>query len=310
MYLFFALGIGLLGAIIQLVDAPWWVTVGTGIPCVTLLPGWGLARRIWPRSSWVQSLVDSAWVGILIAGMGVALMRLTGFGSWLLWAVGAAAIGFSGLRRSLVHSPPRPSSKVVFGLFVLGTTVSTLAVSYSPTLSRGLDVGWYHADLQERLGEQVSLRPAAGWESHNWVSSSEMGALALVDDEASGGMLEIQAAGPVGFLVRGPLGTRIAIRQGDTLHQSPPVTADVQELEEEGPVPRYLEHGMAGVLVEVSPGPLEVSVSSSSRAHALYVLPGQEAIWALDRSGQAKNLHYYQLLNKVENQRWALETLE
>lgn len=305
-----ALAIGLVGGIIQLIDAPWWITVATGVPCLVLLPGWAVSRAVWPRSSMVQSIVDAVWTGILIGAVGIALLRLTGLGQGVLWATGATAIGLVSLKGS---RPPRlevPSPKILFGLSVLLVTVASLAVSHSPTLSRGLDVGWYHADLQGQLQEQVTLDAGEGWGSSSWISSPDEGALVLADDGEPGGTLVVQSAGAVGVLVRGPLGSSVSVRQGDTIRQASPIEADVEELEEEGPVPRYLNRGMTGVLIEAVPGPLTIEVLATDGAHELFVLPGQEAIWALDRSGQAKVLHYYQLLNKVENQRWALETLE
>ena len=306
----FALGIGLIGALIQVADAPWWITVGTGVPCLVLLPGWAIARRIWPRSSLVQSMVDATWAGLLVVTVGVALMRLSGLGSGVLWAVSAGVLGVVSWRSPNLRNPQSPSGRVVFGLAVLGLSVATLGASHSPTLSRGLDVGWYHADLQESLGDQVLLSPGEGWQSSTWISSQEEGALSLIDDSTPGGSVMLEKSGPVGILVRGPLGTQITASQGDQIAQSLPVSADVVEAPEEGPVPRYLDRGMTGVLVEATEGPMDLTVSGTDGSHEIFVLPGQEAIWALDRSGQAKFLHYYQLLNKVENQRWALETLE
>ena len=193
---------------------------------------------------------------------------------------------------------------------MLGLTVALLGSTHSPTLSRGLDVGWYHQEIQDTLDEQVRLTPAAGWASSAWVASSEEGALLLIDDGTPGGTLDVQTSGPVGVLVRGPIGTQVTVQQGEQSIQSDPIRRDVVEVAEEGPVPRYLDRGMTGLLVQATAEPMTIAVSSTESGHELFVLPGQEAIWSLDRSGQAKVLHYYQLLNKVENQRWALETLE
>ena len=212
-----ALAIGLVGGIIQLIDAPWWITVATGVPCLVLLPGWAVSRAVWPRSSMVQSIVDAVWTGILIGAVGIALLRLTGLGQGVLWATGAAVIGLVSFKGS---RPPRlevPSPKILFGLSVLLVTVASLAVSHSPTLSRGLDVGWYHADLQDQLQEQVTLDAGEGWGSSSWISSPDEGALVLADDGEPGGTLVVQSAGAVGVLVRGPLGSSVSVRQGDTI---------------------------------------------------------------------------------------------
>jgi hypothetical protein len=303
-------GIGWLVALsCWMLNGPWWAVCALGLPAVLVLPGWGWARWRDPGASAIQSTVDATWLGIGLCVISVAVARLTGSGAVALWACSGLFLAW-GLRVSRDRvRPALPSGKAIAGLVVLAATLGTLALQNSPALSRGLDVGWYHPNAQEKLGEPTPLHATTGWTDLRWIGSPAEGALALLDPEGDGGHLKIEAAGPLLVLLRGPVGARLRLTDSDGQVRGGTVQADVTEMEEEGPVPRYLNRGMVGVWMEAQAGDLLIQVGLAGTGAQLYVLPGQEAIWTLDRSGEARFLHYYQLLNKVENQRWAAETL-
>ena len=290
-------------------NGPWWAVCALGIPAIIVVPGWAFARRVDPDASTLQSVVDATWIGIGLSVLGVTLARISGFGAAAIWGVSGLGVLF-GLRFGRANTLPKlPSRRVLAGVLVLAGTIATLGLQNSPALSRGLDVGWYHKDAQTKLGEQTPLHAESGWTDKRWISSPTEGALALADSEGDGGLLKMEAAGPLLVLLRGPINAQLRLTDSDGQVRIGTIHADVTEEAEEGAVPRYLKRGMVGVWMEAQAGDLHVQVQGAGRDIELYVLPGQEAIWALDRSGEARFLHYYQLLNKVENQRWAVETL-
>jgi hypothetical protein len=290
-------------------SAPWWAVCALGIPAILVIPGWEFARWRDPKASALQSLVDAAWIGIGLSVLGVTLARLSGFGAAAIWATSGIAllIGFRVGKNPAKAALPSP--RAIAGIFVLAATIATLAIQNSPALSRGLDVGWYHKDAQSKLGEQTPLHAESGWTDKRWIAPPSEGALALTDSEGDGGLLKMEASGPLLVLLRGPIDAQLRLTDSDGQVRIGTIQADVTEEEEEGPVPRYLKRGMVGVWMEAQAGDLHIQLQGTGPNAELYVLPGQEAIWALDRSGEARFLHYYQLLNKVENQRWAVETL-
>ena len=77
---------------------------------------------------------------------------------------------------------------------------------------------------------------------------------------------------------------------------------------EEGPVPRYLEAGVAAIALDVELAPGE-ALPIELQGERLYVMPGTDAIWALHATGELRYVHYYQILNQQENQVWAEELL-
>jgi len=304
------LGIGWLIALsCWMLNGPWWAVCALGLPAILLLPGWGWARWRDPGASTLQSIVDATWFGIGLSVIGVTLARLTGGGATALWACSGLCLALGLYTSKDRVRPSLPSGKAIAGFLVLAATLGSLGLRNSPALSRGLDVGWYHSDAQEKLGEQTPLHATSGWTDMRWIGSPSEGALALSDPEGNGGHLELEASGPLLVLLRGPVGGRLRLTDSDGQVRGGRIQADVTEAEEEGPVPRYLNSGMVGVWMEAQAGDLHIQVTNAGPTSQLYVLPGQEAIWALDRSGEARFLHYYQLLNKVENQRWAVETL-
>ena len=103
--------------------------------------------------------------------------------------------------------------------------------------------------------------------------------------------------------MQGPIGATLTVND-----QTATVQRSVTERDDEGAVRRYLNHGVAGVLasVDLSPGD---SVEVQATGDTLFVLPGAESVWAAHADGSLRFVHYYQLLNQVENQVWAEEMM-
>jgi hypothetical protein len=115
------------------------------------------------------------------------------------------------------------------------------------------------------------------------------------------------ARGPVVFALRAPVGASIEVGGARAF-----VTADPTEEPEEGPVARYLERGVVAVTVDLDLDAgerLAFRLSDPGRS-VVYALGSPEAVWALHATGELRFVHYYQLLNMVEQVRWARELYE
>ena len=303
--------IWLAGFIAWAAAAPWWIVSSLGVVSILGVTGWGWARWRCPRAGMLQSIVDATWFGIGSTVIAVALARWTNTGAATIWAISAASFA-GGLylgRKDLL--PPTPSRRALFGIFILFGSIGLLAKAHSPSLSRGLDTGWWHPEVQEQLAEKhLQLTPSEDWKSPRWIGGEEYGALSIVDPEGDGGSLTLATDGPIAVLLRGPIGAKIHLRDSTNQEVSGSIESHPIVEEDEGPVARYLDHGMVAVRLEANKGILRIQLEKTGPDAQLYVLPGREAIYTLDRSGEAQFVHYYQLLNRVENQRWAVETLQ
>jgi len=147
-----------------------------------------------------------------------------------------------------------------------------------------------------------------GWESWEHIGWREAGAMRLTP-KGTKGTLETDYSvdrpltdGRLILAVRGPLGSTISAGG-----KTNTVAQNMTENPDEGPVRRYLDKGVAAISVMVDMSkPLEIEVDGDE----LYVMPSTEAVWVLHGSGVLRNVHYYQILNQVENQVWAQEMLE
>ena len=256
-------------------------------PALLLAPGWGWARRLGGEP--LQVIVDAAWLSIVAAVPGILLVKLLGGGAWTLlgWA---AAVSIPGV----VLGWKRPVTPARTGTLV--AVVSTLlavgawAGLEQDRLGRQLDGWWHHAEAEELPAEAI------GWsaEGERRVGWPESGAGVM---EPPPSTIRFEGEGPVLLLCRGPIGATLF---GQTIQTDPTVE------EWEGPVPRYLERGVVGALVDAEP---QLAVEQEG-CDQLWVLPSQDAPWSVHAAGELQFVHYYQILNIVENQRWSQELLE
>ena len=316
-----ALVIWALGAGVHAASAPWWIQGLLVLPAVLWAPGAPWARRLLGSGSPLQAGVDAVWISIALVVPGVCLVRWLGGGPWLLICISGIWAGLGLWLNSPEESEWTP--KVLLGLGGAAVFLSLFAGAHSPRLSRGLDTWWHDTRIDARLGDSVEWSLGDGWSAEQrfgWPEDrpAALGAH-LSDADGDGGTLQVQGTGTIAVLLQGPVGARITLSQGtdswDTSEtwggsDSATIESDPVVDEAEGPVPRYQERGAAAAMLDVQPGELQIAVDSVQEPVRITVLPGRLAVDSLDVSGEARFVHYYQLLNIVENQRWAAEVLE
>lgn len=292
-------------------DRPWALIAILCLPGLLWAPGLGwalwLARRA-PRSG-LQLGVDSAWLGFGLCWIDVALARELGLrGEAAAWAQWALAATWAGLGLWLARGAPAPlptprRERVAGGLVALA--VLGLALWKAPDLARPLDGHWYLEGADAEGREALALEPAEGWADARPIGWPEAGALELIPAGPTPTLLAPEGArGRVALAVRGPVGSRLRVGEQEVV-----VQPSVTEREDEGPVRRYLRAGVAGLMVDLSLAPGE-RLPLQVEGERVYLLPGTDAVWSLHAAGALRYVHYYQLLNQVENQVWAEEVLE
>ncbi len=286
-------------------DGPWWLRGALILPATLWAPGAGWARWLNPRLSRLQEVMDAAWLSAGLAVVDVAIARGVGGGlgrqSWLLMGLSLAwtLAGFAVGRRG--PNPPAPSNRVRLGLVAVVAALALAGSWRRGDLTRPLDAYWYHPQANSDYYETAGWRPLAGFGAPEAVGWEGAGGARLPDPELDGGSLELDG---VGFVVlRGPVGATLSAGSERT-----EIEADVVEAEQPEAVPRYLDRGAVALMV--GPGEIALEVEGADEGSALYVLPGTDAIWEAHGLGELRFFHYYQLLNIVENQRWAAELLE
>ena len=272
------------------------------IPAVLWAPGIGFARRFSSASSKLQLHLDAAWLSILLAIPTVLVLRTAGGGVSVLlgisaiWAVLGTALGWKHRRSESTRL------KVRLGVLFAALTVALWAMSTKGELLRPLDAWWHMEGLEELTEERVPFTPGEGWTASEGIGWDQVGAMRLDDGDGGGGTLDVADAGVMALALRGRVGSTMTVgEQTWTIESDPTVRPD------EGPVPRYLDRGVVGGLVQVELGTLEIGIEGGNTQ--LYVMPSTHAPWELDGEGELKLVHYYQLLNIVENQRWSNEIL-
>jgi hypothetical protein len=292
---------------------PWWVIGLIGLPSVLWGPGYGLACWLSRagRATELQRLLDAAWIGMALAWIDVGLIREAGLRgedaatALLGLSAGWALLGLIiGRRHMLIR--PMPQREVVGGLAVLAV-VAALVVWKGTDLARPLDGHWYLKGADNEGHQPLALRPGMGWSSSERVGWPESGAMRLVPDANQTLptlVAEERVRGRLIAAVRGPLGSSISI--GD---KTATVQAAMTEEPEEGPVRRYLTRGVAAVSTHVELEPGQV-MALSVQGEEVYLFPGTDAVWSMHAAGVLRYVHYYQLLNQVENQVWAEEILD
>ncbi|MEE2750321.1 MAG: hypothetical protein VX519_02740 [Myxococcota bacterium] len=303
--------IWLVGCLAWFLGAPWWVQGFTCIPAVLWAPGVPWARPILGSKTALQMGVDAAWISIVFAVVDVTAVRTLGGGGALLLGLSGAWLAL-GTWKNRNHSALKPSQSAIAGLACTALLLCATAGAQSHRLSRGLDCWWYSSDVDQSLGESIPWSATEGWgveRRFGWPEDQvTLQGAVLEDAGGGGGTLEVQGTGAFAVLLQAAIGSTLSISQ-DGVQRSGTVQRDVTESEEEGPVARYLERGSVAVVLPVKPGLVTVEVEAQGPTR-VYVLPGRLAVDSLDQSGEARFAHYYQILNIVENQRWAAEVLE
>lgn len=264
-------------------------------PALAWVPGRGWAHQR-AGGRWERELA-AVWIS-LGALVGVTfLSRVAGLGAWGVLG-GMGLVGVAGVR---VPGPRAPAQHHT-GVQVLALVLAAWAVwSWRDTLARPLEGYWYDAHVETGWTGATALpTTGGGWRT---IQPLPGGARVYVPAEDHPYLLGPFAGGAL-LLLQGPVGAEVSV---GPLHLT--VSADPVEDPEEGPVPRYLDRGVASGLLEVPLARGErLPVHLSDPAHsALLLLPDVDAVWDLHGAGLLRHAHYYQLLNMVEQLRWARE---
>lgn len=295
-------------AVVVGVDAPWWVRGLVVPPALLWAPGWGIAAWLdRDGDSRLQRALDGAWIGAALAWVGVAIAREAGLapGIFEIFLV-AWALAWSVLGAVLSRGRRLPPTGGMERWGVLAVAVAVLGVAAwrADDIARPLERYWWHGQATEAGadGAVLPVVPGTGWASQERVGWEEAGAWALTPSDGPGTLTSSEgAAGLVVVTTTGPIGTRISVGDQTATVQRSPV-----EQEDEGPVRRYVTAGTAAVAVPVDLAPGDALTVETDGA-AVHLLTGPDAVWALHATGQLRSVHYYQLLNQVENLDWASE---
>ena len=248
-------------------------------------------------------------MGITITWLSVALLRELGLGlsehrMWILWAF-TGVIGGIGTALSWHTRPPLylPSREKI-GLGALALGMLFLMTWKQADIQRPLDGYWYLDGATSETNVYVPLEPSRHWASRERIGWEDAGAWKLIPDGKNPDLVaRDRVNGRVTIAVRGPLGSYI-----EAGGQRAEVAKSMVEFPEEGPVRRYLEKGVAAISIWVDLQPGEF-FGLDVEGEEVYLMSSSEAVWALHSTGTLRYFIYYQLLNQVENQVWAEETL-
>ncbi len=300
-----------LAAVAVGLGAPWWVTGLLVPPAVIWAPGAGIAARLDAAGERrLQRALAGAWVGAALAWVGVAAARELGLqpGGFAAFVLGWSGLG-AGVGAWLSRGRALPAARGVERWGVLAVVVAVLGVAAwrADDIARPLARYWWHGQATEAGAEGAVLPvvPGTGWAVQERVGWEEAGAWALTPGPGPGTLTTAEGArGLVVVTTTGPLGTTLRVGE---------VTATVlpspTEQPDEGPVRRYVTAGTAAVAVPVDLPP-GASLTVETDGHRVHLLTGPDAVWALHATGQLRYVHYYQLLNQVENLDWASEVRE
>ncbi len=271
------------------------------VPALLWFPGRGVARRL--ARDPLERAVATFWASCVLAVPAVSIGVWTGLG-----AAGTLAAAAT-ITAATARLPEARARRLPFPARV-GAAAVLLAVAgvgwvWRDALLRPLDRHWWYADAETAWEGRDTTLPesGAGWRDRRLVGWREAKAERLVPRTDRPFLLG-PAAGPMVFAIRGPLGASLEVAGREAV-----VVADVTEDPDEGPVPRYLDRGVAALTVDVKLArgeKLPIQLSDPERS-VVYLLGSPEAVWALHAEGELRFVHYYQLLNMVEQVRWARE---
>lgn len=271
------------------------------LPALFWLPG-----RPWLRErgeAVARRELRAVAVAMVTAVVGVLLARLGGWGApallgWqaLVWLAGEAVA-----RPSLAPARPLQGGPAL-GLVAVALATAGVAWSWWGAVERPLDRYWYHPAVDAGWpAARPPPAPGEGWATVEAVG--EHGAVRLVPTSTTPTLVG-PFAGDVLLLLHGPVGVGMTV--GD---DGVSVRREVTEVADEGPVPRYLDAGVAALRVSgpVGAGETRTVLLTDPERSEVWLVPSAEAVWDLHGRGRLRHVHYYQLLNLVEQQRWADE---
>jgi hypothetical protein len=278
------------------------VVAALAVPALLWLPGRGLARRL--SRDPLERAVLAFWISAILAVPAVLVGMWTGLGGAGTLATAATLTAVSE-RLAVPRAQRLPWSARIGALAVL-LTVAGVGIAWRGDMARPLDAYWWFPAAEsawDDSADTIPPSPGAGWSERRPIGWKEAEALRLVPRAADPYLLG-PSQGPVVLALQAPVGA--SMRVGD---EEIVVQANVEESEDEGPVARYLGKGVAALSLRRKLGPgerLPLRLSNPTQS-VVYLLGGKDAVWALHGEGMLRFVHYYQLLNMVEQVHWARE---
>ncbi len=305
MALWVSLGLVVVAALVQAspLREPWQALFG--LPAIFLAPGLGWARGLGRRAGAADLLrvaFDAFWLSLPAAFLGCALARVAGGGAWTLLAIAGLSSMAGGVWERRCVAPS--ASWLPTGWARLGALSALVVIAWwfgrsAVDIARPLDRYWFMEEREDLEGDAgAALGPGEGWLEANALDDG-----VWVLRPASASATLVVPGGPaVGVLLHGPVGARVDGLTGGGLR----VEASPIEASDEGPVWRYLDRGVAARWLDATEADRELTLTlSNPEESTVYLLPRPSAMWALHGSGALRYAHYYQLLNMVEQLRWA-----
>jgi hypothetical protein len=277
------------------------------LPLILVAPGYPFARRLTGPANRLTLLLHAGWIGLGLNWIDVALVRMLDISpnhhaTALMVAAGLwTAVGF-GFKRAPAAAVPLADSERLGSTAVL-IAVVILGVWRAGDIARPLHSYWHTegADVWRHEALPITANSHAVV-THGTVDS---GAFSVIPGGETVTLRAEEAAkGQIILAIQGPIGSHIQVGS-----QQSTVAPSMVGKAEEGPVRRYLDHGVAGLIVDVDLDAGD-TLDIASEGERLFVMTGADAVWALHAEGTLRNVHYYQLLNQVENQVWADEMLK
>jgi hypothetical protein len=278
------------------------VVAAFAVPALLWFPGRGVARRL--SRDPVERVVLAFWVSALLAVPAVLVGMGTDLGGPGTLAT-AAVFTAASERLSAPRAQASPLAARLGSVAVI-VIVLMLGWGWRDAVTRPMGVYWWSAAAETAWagGETTTPpSPGAGWRERRVVGWPEAQALELVPRAADPFLLG-PAEGPLVLILQGPVGAGMRVGAREVVIQ-----ANVEEQPEEGPVPRYLTRGIGAIALttNLQAGErLQLRLSDPNRS-VVYQLGGPDAVWALHADGALRFVHYYQLLNMVEQVIWARE---
>jgi len=280
------------------------------LPLILVLPGYGFARY-WGRGEERPKLavwLDATWIGLAITWINIAVIRELGVPDThhqaailiaaVLWTIGGHWLPKNHAPRPALAGPER------LGLLAVFAAIMVLGIWKSADIARPLHGYWHLNGADSWEHEPLAIRPTTSVRDIREHGGPGSGAFSF---EAPKTITHLQAIGPakgtITLAIQGPIGSYLTAGE-----QTVEVQRSMVGEKTEGLVRRYLDNGVAAVKLSVDLQQGD-SIPIHAKGDTVYLLTGADAVWALHAEGSLRYVHYYQILNQVENQVWAQEML-
>lgn len=272
-------------------------------PALLWAPGAGWARQGDP----LDRLLSAALISGLIAAISVAVARETGTGppgvlacAGVGWALGHLRPASAGYRAA-----PRSAGRWGAPLAALGLLA---LIPLHPAFLRPLaDHGWHDITETEDFGAALP-QPLDGWLPDTPADRAPVEGVTCLRPAARAATLDGSGSGTALLLFQGPIQAGIGLPGAASGAEFAWVERDVTEDIAEGPVQRYQTAGALLRPLPLSADGITLRFTQPADSRVC-LIASPVALWDLHAAGRFRVVQYYQLLNMVEQLRWAQELL-